>query len=135
MTDAEPEPAGRWEVHLAYRMESSNSVVDFKAVVDFVRIGSFFSGRTDMAYMKGSTEMMRVPADIEGEVSDAHALLDVHMQEGALKGVPFQCSGEARLDGRQFEGKWHMPCLDPANCGCDGDDGAFWLSRIDSKSD
>ena len=108
-----------------------NSVVDFKAIVDFVRIGGFFNGRTSMAYMNGDTELTRVPADIDGELTATEALLDVHMHEGALKGVPFQCSGDARLDGNQYEGKWHMPCLDPVGCGCDGDSGAFWLTRID----
>ena len=128
--EAEPETAGRWEVHLAYRMQSSNSVVDFKAIVDFVRIGSFFSGRTDMTYVLGGREAMRVPADIEGELTDTQALLDVHMQEGAMRRAPFNCAGAAKTDGQQFEGEWTMPCLDPVNCGCGGDRGAFWLTRV-----
>ncbi|GGB78027.1 hypothetical protein [Henriciella pelagia] len=131
LADAEPEAAGRWELHLAYRMKSMNTVIDFKAVVDFVRIGAFFSGRSSMAYLNGTTEIMRVPTDIEGELTGTQALLDVHMQEGALKRAPFHCSGEARPDGRQYEGLWTMPCIDPVKCGCEGDRGAFWLTRVD----
>lgn len=108
-----------------------NSVVDFKAVVDFVRLGAFFSGRADMAYIAGGREAMRVPSDIEGELTDTQALLDVHMQEGALKRAPFHCSGEAKPDGKSYEGQWRMPCLDPVGCGCDGDSGAFWLTRVE----
>lgn len=128
--EAEPEGAGRWEVHIAYRMASSNSVVDFKAVVDFVRLGAFFSGRTNMACIAGGREAMRVPTDFEGELTHKQALLDVHMQEGALRRAPFHCSGDAKLDGAKYEGIWKMPCLDPDGCGCDGDSGAFWLTRI-----
>ncbi|MEQ9317364.1 MAG: hypothetical protein RLN72_16050, partial [Henriciella sp.] len=109
-------------------MKSSNSVIDFKAIVDFVRIGAFFSGTASMACINGSTELMRVPADIEGELTGTQALLDVHMQDGALKRASFHCSGDAKLDGRQYEGLWRIPCIDPVKCGCDGDSGAFWLT-------
>ncbi|WP_084420126.1 hypothetical protein [Henriciella litoralis] len=131
VAEAAPEEAGCWEVHLAYRMASMNSVVDFKAVVDFVRLGAFFSGRAGMAYVTGGREMMRVPAAIEGELTADLALLDVRLQEGAMKQAPFHCSGEARPDGQQYEGKWHMPCLRPDTCGCDGNSGYFSLTRVD----
>ncbi|MEM5518548.1 hypothetical protein WNY37_16440 [Henriciella sp. AS95] len=131
IAEAAPEASGLWEVHLAYRMASMNSVVDFKAVVDFVRLGAFFDGRASMAYVTGGREAMRVPADIEGELTADLALLDVRMQEGVMKRAPFHCSGEARPDGKQYEGKWHMPCLRPDTCGCDGNSGYFSLTRVD----
>ena len=125
-----PEEAGRWELHLAYRMDTTGTVVDFRAIVDFVRIDAFFSGRTVVAYHVGDTVKFRVDADVEGELTAGRVRLDLHMQEGALSVSPFFCSGEAVTEGKRYEGQWHMPCIKPETCGCEGDDGYFSLTRV-----
>ncbi|WP_084398043.1 hypothetical protein [Henriciella aquimarina] len=125
-----PEEGGRWEVHLAYRLETSNTVVDLRAIIDFVRIGQFFSGQTVVAFQAGDDVRYRVDADVEGELTKSLVMLDLHMQEGVLSVSPFFCTGEAKTEGKRYEGHWHMPCLKPQTCGCDGDDGAFSLTRI-----
>ncbi len=118
-------------MHLAYRMQTTNTVVDLRAIVDFVSIGEVFSGRTVVAFHVGDTVKMRVDADVEGEMTASLVMLDLHMQEGALSASPFFCTGEAQTEGKRYEGKWHMPCIKPETCGCDGDDGYFSLTRVD----
>ena len=128
--DPAPEEAGRWEVHLAYRLVSSNSVVDLRAIADFVQIDSAFSGQTTVDFQIGDVTKYSVEADVEGELTGNLVLLDLHMHEGTLSVSPFFCTGEAKTEGKRYEGKWRMPCLKPETCGCEGDDGYFSLTRV-----
>lgn len=93
-------------------------------------MGEVFSGQTEVAYYTGKTVNSRVQADIEGEVTGGLAMLDLHIKEGALSVSPFYCTAEAVTEGERYEGKWHMPCLKPDMCGCEGDDGYFSLTRV-----
>lgn len=111
-------------------METTGTVVDLRAIVDFVRIGQFFSGQTTVDFQTGDTVRYSVEADVEGELTESLVLLDLHMHEGTLSVSPFFCAGDAQTEGKRYEGKWHMPCLKPESCGCDGDDGYFSLTRV-----
>lgn len=118
-----------WALHIAFRMQATNSVIDLRATVDSVRTGDVFSGRTVVAYHAGDVVTSRVEATVEGELTDSLAMLDLHIQEGALSVSPFFCTGETVTEGERYEGKWRIPCLRPETCGCDGQSGYFSLKR------
>ena len=127
--EAAPEDGGRWEIRLEVLLKSSGREVTMKAVADFVRLGQQFSGQTMVVYWMGEQGGPGFDADVEGELSDSDVHLELNMQQGELRQAPFLCTGTAVAEGQRYEGRWHMPCLDPVDCGCDGDDGDFSLTR------
>lgn len=134
ITDAAPEEGGRWELRLDMELETLGAV-QMRAMADFVRLGQQFSGQTMVVYYMGEQGGPGFDADIEGELSDADVRLDINIQEGELKHAPFLCTGTAETEGRRYTGRWHMPCLDPVECGCEGEDGDFTLTRIGPTGD
>ncbi len=125
-----PEEGGRWEIRLEMILKSSGREVTMKAMADFVRLGQQFSGQTMVVYYMGEQGGPGFDADVEGELSETDVRLDLNMLEGDLRGASFQCSGTASAKGKRYEGRWHMPCIDPVECGCEGDDGDFSLTRV-----
>lgn len=127
--EAEPEAGGRWELRIAMQLKTLGPV-EMRAMADFVRLGQQFSGQTMVVYYMEDRGGPGFDADIEGELSDMDVRLDLNFQEGELATAPFLCTGTAVTQGKRYEGRWHMPCLDPAGCGCEGEDGDFSLTRV-----
>lgn len=127
--DAAPEEGGRWELRVAMTFENIDDV-ELRAMVDFVRIGRQFAGQTMVVYWMGEQGGPGFDADIEGELSDTDLQLDMILLEGELAGTPYHCTGTAEVAGKRYTGRWHMPCIDPVECGCEGDDGDFSLTRV-----
>lgn len=130
ISEAAPEPNGRWELRLTIRTKMIG-VGAIKAVADFFRIGAQFAGQTEIAIGAKGRELPSRPADIEGEMSEREVSLDLQVHEGLLKAYRFHCTGTAVGDGNRYEGRWHAPCVDPEDCGCDGTSDDFVMVRLD----
>ena len=102
-----------------------------KAVAEFFRIGAQFAGQTEIAIGAKGRELPSRTADVEGEMSETDVSLDLRIHEGPLKAYRFHCEGTADADGNRYEGRWHAPCLNPGNCGCDGTRDDFVMVRLD----
>lgn len=127
--DAEPQAGGRWELRIRMEFESIDDV-EVRAMVDFVQLGNQFAGQTEATYYFEDREGPAFDADFEGDMTDTDVRLDMTFLEGELAGTPYNCKGSAETKGKRYTGRWHMPCLDPVECACEGDDGDFTLTRI-----
>ena len=128
--DADPEPGGRWELRLTIRTKMIG-VGTIRALAEFFRIGAQFAGQTEIAIGAKGRELPSRTADVEGEMSQTGVSLDLRIHEGPLKAYRFHCEGTADADGSRYEGRWHAPCLNPGNCGCDGTRDDFVMVRLD----
>lgn len=119
-----------WELHVI--IPGKTGRVFGRATLRTIPEVGLFSERVKMTIWTSSTSPgdFGFDADVDGERFADRVDMLVHIFGTSIRFSPMSCEGTATIDKDRYEGTWTMPCLDPEDCGCDGNSGQFYLTAL-----
>ena len=123
-------PRKLWSLHVVIPGDTAS--VFARGTLNTVPESGLFSERLKMTVWTTSTSPgeFGIETDVDGERYAETVEMNVHMYGSSIRFQGMHCVGALNMDGTEYEGAWTMPCMEPAECGCEGMKGRFYLREV-----
>lgn len=123
-------PRKLWSLHVV--MPGDTASVFARGTLNSVPESGLFSERLKMTVWTSNTSPgdFGIETDVDGERYAERVELNVHMYGSSIRFQSMYCVGALNMDGTEYEGEWTMPCMNAAECGCEGMNGRFYLREV-----
>lgn len=125
LSDVEPKRDEVWRLVIPLKFPDG---AQWRAISLVQFNGGLISQRVTQDLIGPSHQVLKMDADIEGEVDGDEVSVSLFWINTPLSHAEFFCLG-SRVDEDRFEGDYEMPCRKPRTCGCGGMQGRFSLQR------
>ena len=134
LADIDVQPAGAWELNIFYDNPEVGPMIG-KAKFDLMAFEESITSSLEFIWTAEDRSSPTLLADLDGQMSKMSVQFQLHIMDAEWTLAPFVCTGTSLAEDNKYEGRWHVACTNPEECGgdCPGVDGDFSLTKVKNK--